>query len=79
MMEILAGYLLEQIPLVRLQQSILDSIPCPEIQKWAEDLFKDMLANGSDEYRKVSNKLAVQKHREKKKELKLRVIDGDQQ
>ena len=59
------------------KESILGSISCPNIREWAEDEFDSMMANSVDEFRKIANKHAVRKHREKKRELGLRVVRGE--
>jgi hypothetical protein len=56
------------------KRSILDSISCPNIREWAEDEFDSMIANSTDEYRKITNKQSAQRYRDKKKELKLSVV-----
>jgi hypothetical protein len=68
---------LSEEKLEKVRNRILKSIPCPEIRQWAEDEFDEMIANPSGEFKKLYNKITVQKHREKKKQLGLRVVGGE--
>jgi hypothetical protein len=56
------------------KRSILDSISCPNIKEWAEYEFDSLIANSTDEYRRIANRNSAQKYREKKKEVKLSVV-----
>jgi hypothetical protein len=67
---------LDEEKLESVRKKILKSIPCPNIKKWAEAEFEDMMENPTDEYKRLANKFAVQKHRDKKKRLGLRVVEG---
>jgi hypothetical protein len=68
---------LDEEKLEKVKKKILKSIPCPEIRQWAEAEFEDMMSNPSGEFKRLYNKITVQKHRDKKKQLGLRVIGGE--
>jgi len=63
--------------LEKVRKKILRTIPCPEIREWAELEIEIMLANANEEFRRVSNKQSAQKYRDKKKQLGLRVVGGE--
>jgi hypothetical protein len=58
---------------------MLNDITDPSIRQWVEDEFEDMMSRNSDEYLRVKNKLSVRKSRDKKKELGLRLISGEEE
>jgi hypothetical protein len=68
---------LDEEKLEKIRKRILKSIPHPDMRQWAEHEFEEMMSDPSSEFKKLYNKLSVQKHREKKKALGLRVVGGE--
>jgi hypothetical protein len=65
--------------LERVRRKILKSIPYPDMREWAEGEFEDMMDNPAGEFKKLYNRITVQRHREKKKQLGLRVVGGEEE